>query len=88
MHELSAAAASLSVPVSSQSRTAWQEVAAASSMNEAALLLRGYCTDAGLTPLASEWWHFNDLDAAEIANQTVNDGNYYLQTVCSAAPAG
>ena len=59
---------------------------AADTMNEAALLLRTYCTDAGLTPLASEWWHFNDLDAAETANQTVNDGNYYLNTVRSSAP--
>ena len=86
MHELSFAAASLAWPVASASRTAWKETPAADTMNEAALLLRTYCTDAGLTPLASEWWHFNDLDAAETANQTVNDGNYYLNTVRSSAP--
>lgn len=62
MHELSTAAASLERPVASSSLTEWRRVAVASGMNAGALRLRAYCIGAGLTPLASEWWHFNDLD--------------------------
>lgn len=70
MHELSLAAASLSKPVLSTSLTAWQEVAPAASMNEAALTLRDYCVAAGMTPLASEWWHFNDLDCLSVVDKS------------------
>ena len=51
---------------------------AADTMNEAALLLRTYCTDAGLTPLASEWWHFNDLDAQNKVRMTSGNGKFWL----------
>ena len=70
MHELSSAAASLTQPVASTNLTAWQEVLPAPAMTEAALALRGYCTAAGLTPLASEWWHFNDLDRLVVADES------------------
>lgn len=70
MHELSSAAASLTQPVASTNLTAWQEVSPAPAMTEAALALRGYCTAAGLTPLASEWWHFNDLDRMVIVGES------------------
>lgn len=63
MHELSPAAASLAYGVDSKSTTDWKSVPIAGTMNDAAKLLRTYCTDAGMSPLASEWWHFNDLEA-------------------------
>ncbi|MFZ2848026.1 MAG: SH3 domain-containing protein, partial [Trichococcus flocculiformis] len=62
IHELSMASATFTGPVKSSSPTAWLQANLADTMNEAAILLQRYCTDAGLTPLASEWWHFNDLD--------------------------
>lgn len=65
MHDLSPAAATLAKGVDSLSKTAWLDVKAADTMTEGAKLLQKYCTDGGLTPLASEWWHFNDLDARE-----------------------
>lgn len=86
MHELSAAAASLSRPVSSKSPTEWQDVAPAAAMNEGALALRDYCTAAGLTPLASEWWHFNDLDCLEAVDQTWK-GDFTLSENVSVPPA-
>ena len=63
MHELSPAAASMAYGVDSKSATAWRNVPVAGTMTESANMLRTYCTDAGLSPLASEWWHFNDLEA-------------------------
>ena len=42
-------------------------------MTESAIKLRDYCTGVGMSPLASEWWHFNDLDAREEIG-----GNYRL----------
>jgi len=47
-------------------------------MTEGALRLQGYCTDAGMTPLASEWWHFNDLDAQNIVRTTSGNGKFWL----------
>lgn len=78
MHELSSAAACFASPVSSNSATAWRRATAAVSMTEGAQRLQGYCTDAGLTPLASEWWHFNDLDAQNIVRTTSGNGKFWL----------
>ena len=58
---------------------------AADTMNEAALLLRTYCTDAGLTPLASEWWHFNDLDRLAVVDSSWR-GEFALAENVSRAP--
>lgn len=43
-------------------------------MTEGAKLLRTYCTNAGLSPLASEWWHFNDLDVRSATKSTGTGG--------------
>ena len=81
MHELSIAAASMARPVTSKSPTEWRKAAPAASMNEAAFALQDYCVSAGLTPLASEWWHFNDLDCLSAVDDSwtgdfVLSGNY------------
>lgn len=86
MHELSAAAATFAYPVSSGSKTAWKNVPLASTMTKAAKQLQNYCTSVGMSPLASEWWHFNDLDAKDaISNKGIN-GKYYLQDNVSKMP--
>ena len=74
MHELSPAAASMAYGVDSKSATAWKKVSVAGTMTEGAKLLRTYCTNAGLSPLASEWWHFNDLDARSATKSTGTGG--------------
>ena len=33
---------------------------------------------AGMTPLASEWWHFNDLDAQNKVRMTSGNGKFWL----------
>lgn len=86
MHELSAKAAALVKGVSSSSSTAWENVAPAETMTEDALRLQKYCTNAGLTPLASEWWHFNALNAMKEIGNTYSTGNYYLEENCSVVP--
>ena len=63
MHELSARAATFTKGVTVESLDAWKNAAFSDGMtdNPKARDLQKYCTDAGLTPLASEWWQFNDL---------------------------
>jgi D-alanyl-D-alanine dipeptidase len=87
MHELSVKAAIYRRPVSSDSATAWQNATWSDGMaaNEAAQNLQKYCTDAGLTPLSSEWWHFNDLTTrATIPSNSM--GDYVLSECVSVLP--
>ena len=86
IHELSMASATFTGPVKSSSPTAWLQANLADTMNEAAILLQRYCTDAGLTPLASEWWHFNDLDARFATEGNSSKGEYLLDATMSEAP--
>ena len=86
IHELSMASATFTGPVKSSSPTAWLLANLADTMNEAAILLQRYCTDAGLTPLASEWWHFNDLDARFATEGNSSKGEYLLDATMSEAP--
>lgn len=86
IHELSMASATFTGPVKSSSPTAWLQATLADTMNEAAILLQRYCTDAGLTPLASEWWHFNDLDARFATEDNSSKGEYLLDATMSKAP--
>ena len=86
IHELSMASATFTGPVKSSSPTAWLQATLADTMNEVAILLQRYCTDAGLTPLASEWWHFNDLDARFATEDNSSKGEYLLDATMSKAP--
>ncbi len=86
IHELSDASIALAYGVKSSSATAWKDVPLASSMNDVAIRLQNYCVDAGFTPLASEWWHFNDLDAKNSATGSLSNGEYFLQTNLSVIP--
>jgi len=86
MHELSPQAVAFSRPVSSTSPDAWRTIMPAYSMTEGAMLLQYYLTNAGFTPLASEWWHFNDLEGARIANEIGIRGEFFTTTVYSQTP--
>lgn len=86
IHELSMASATFTGPVKSSSPTAWLQATLADTMNEAAILLQRYSTEAGLTPLASEWWHFNDLDARFATEGNSSKGEYLLDATMSVAP--
>lgn len=86
IHELSGASAIFTNAVTSLSPTAWKDATFRDSMNEAAINLHTYCTTAGLTPLASEWWHFNDLEAMDQTADNKSDGNYILTEIYSSSP--
>jgi len=78
IHELSQLACTYTAPVNMLSETAWQSatMSAAMAKNEPAKAMQGYCTLASLTPLASEWWHFNDLNAYQSTSARRSTGNY------------
>ncbi|ALC91487.1 hypothetical protein AM500_18095 [Bacillus sp. FJAT-18017] len=86
IHELSGASAIFTAPVTSISPTAWKNATYSDSMNEPAMKLQTYCTTAGLTPLASEWWHFNDLEAMNETANNKGSGQFVLTEVYSSVP--
>ncbi len=86
IHELSDLSVTFQAPVSSISKTDWQYATLASTFNESAKLLQDYCTSSGLTPLSSEWWHFNDLSAKDIVGNNRCTGNFFITGNCSTIP--
>ena len=86
IHELSKAAATFTGPVATHSPTAWRHATLAPAMNAPALALQRCCTGAGLTPLASEWWHFNDLETRSLVLDNLSIGNYEIGACLSTAP--
>ncbi len=78
IHELSISSAIFQSPVTSLSDSAWLDSIPSSGMNIEALLLQKYCTDAGLTPLSSEWWHFNDLSITNTLIEIKSIGDYHI----------
>lgn len=88
IHELSMAAATYTRPVAIFSRTAWRtaEMAPAMAANQPAQALQRYCTGADLTPLASEWWHFNDLAAHSQIQDHPSNGRYLISQCLSTVP--
>jgi len=78
MHELSTAA---SIYVSSASNTKRP-----SFTNSEAGILQNYCTNAGLSPLKSEWWHFNDEAAHSAAGDSML-GDFKITSNVSTTPA-
>ena len=96
MHELSSGAIRFRKPASSTAMPTdledWAENFAAS---EGAKRLQKYCTDAGLIPLSSEWWHFNDPNMAEIMAKGMHSksvpintaGNYTFEAAPSVTPS-
>ena len=77
IHELSTRAVSFSRPFKSMT-SEWKNVSPSENMNEEALRLQKYCTDAGLTPLASEWWHFDDPGSFEQISDNKSEGGYFI----------
>ena len=86
MHELGPRAATFKNPVSSTSRTDWKQAAFSDSITDAAKLMQSYFTNAGFTPLASEWWHFNDLDGRGRASEAGITGDFIIGIVHSVEP--
>lgn len=78
MHELSKLAATYSYGVSNKNTETLKKTPFAKTMNNEAKLLQKYCMEAGLSPLASEWWHFEDLETKENTKNNYSTGKYYI----------
>ncbi|KAG4064998.1 hypothetical protein PC123_g11 [Phytophthora cactorum] len=86
IHELSGKSSIFKVPVSSKNDLDWRTTQYNSDMTIGALLLHRYATESGLTPLASEWWHFNDLDARDEMEGIEAAGKFTLSEIESKIP--
>lgn len=78
MHELSKEAATYAYSVSNKNIETLRKTPFAKNMNNEAKLLQRYCMNANLSPLASEWWHFEDLETKEITKNNYSTGRYYI----------
>ena len=58
----------------------------ADSMTEGALTLQRLFVQAGFSPLASEWWHFNDIPGVNTATSHNINGRFFTESVYSAVP--
>ena len=59
----------------------------AETMTESAKLLQGFFTVHGFTPLASEWWHFNDVYGVEVARRGNITGGFMTEEILSFPPS-
>ena len=86
MHELSVAAAIMSSSIYSRSSTGWHGAEISPRASHGTLLLFRYCTEAGLTPLSSEWWHYNDIENTALAIDLDITGEFHIESTYSRAP--
>lgn len=87
MHELSPRSAVFARQYS-HTGTNWraQPLAASFAANQPAQKLQKYCTDAGLTPLCSEWWHYND-NQIRPSVKNAGKGGFEITACLSTQPA-
>ena len=86
MHEMSIDAVVFSRPVHSRSLVAWKQAEFSERATPGTILMHRYLTDAGLIPLASEWWHFNDLVHTAYAIEWGITGEFFLDSTYSMPP--
>ena len=86
MHELSIAAVVFQTPAHARSLTAWRDAVFADAATFGTRELHRYLTNAGLIPLASEWWHFNDLVHTEMAVEVNITGEFVTERTYSRPP--
>lgn len=86
IHELSADSVIFEERVPSDSKVAWLEQSLVDEVTDASIRLQQYMTLAGFTPIASEWWHFNDLDAVDALEGETGKGNFYLTHTLNKEP--
>jgi D-alanyl-D-alanine dipeptidase len=87
IHELSVWSISQTRPINPDLTDSWRGAELSPGMlnSPEAQRLREYCTDAGFTPLASEWWHFNDLQT-RFSTGNRGGGNFEIKEIFSVPP--
>jgi len=86
MHELSADSVAFKNTVPNDSKTAWQDQPLSDQMTDGSKRLQQYAAQAGFSPIASEWWHFNDLDAVNALGDKSGTGNFQISQSLNSAP--
>ena len=86
IHELSARAVVLVRGANWNQGAGWENVAFAPTMTDGARRLHNLFVNAGFVPLASEWWHFDDIEGRDTIRGHGITGNFYLRNCVSAEP--
>ncbi len=86
MHELSSEAAVFVKAIPQMNYELASSTELLDTMTEGAIRLQKYFMDEGFTPLASEWWHFDDLPVCRNTRLRFGNGDYYLSGCLSSAP--
>ncbi|MCC5893956.1 MAG: SH3 domain-containing protein [Alkalibacterium sp.] len=86
-HELSVDSALFVEPISSMDRDGWRELDFHPDVVDASKRMVNYMVEAGFTPLASEWWHFNDLDALEALGPDAGVGDFDITRSINSRPS-
>lgn len=86
-HELSVHSAIFEEPISSMDRDGWRELNFHPDVVDASKRMMNYMVEAGFTPLASEWWHFNDLDALEALGSDASTGDFDITRSINSQPS-
>ncbi|MEC6748878.1 SH3 domain-containing protein [Marinilactibacillus sp. XAAS-LB27] len=85
-HELSTASAMFTEPIAARDQQGWRNMELSNAVTEPALRMQNYMTEAGFTPLASEWWHFNDIDALDNLKESAGTGEFRITEVKNNPP--
>lgn len=86
IHELSIESAIFDRPIAARDRNGWRELNINPEMTEPSLRMQEYLVAAGFTPLASEWWHFNDVDALDDMDEHAGIGEYRITELLNSEP--
>ena len=86
MHELSVAAVLFKNSIRLSHISALRNTELSDSVTSETIKLLEYCMNAGLTPLASEWWHYDDLNGLQRSAASGINGRYRIDENYSAAP--
>ncbi len=94
MHELSYLAGTFTGPTKTYSHGAWKtaldngSVKRAEYWTDGAQKMQDIFVAAGMDPLASEWWHFNDIESRAVAKKAGAEGKFEAGTeLFSITPA-
>lgn len=86
MHELSAHSVVFTEPIDRESRHLWREYAVRESVTEPSIRLQQYVTEAGMQPLPSEWWHFDDVQVLQALGEEAGNGDFMIHQTLNRVP--
>ena len=79
MHELSGASAIFTEGIISSDNVRWRTATFFPHVTEGTRILFNYMTGSDMSPLCSEWWHFNDLEATSLAIENNVVGKFQIE---------